>query len=373
MARAAVSKKLTTKVKTKAPKLTRTTIKSIDDKYYGPEPIDISVKGLTEALNWYNYMYEPEETRPWLFDYLKKHDYSKADVAAIRKLPKYRVSKTLCSVARILLNGNELPEKNMEYFTQGLADLINAGYLYKEEQEEEAVEKVVVSIQDRVKAKINLLLTECEEAIDQDPNLNIYDWLKGKEASTQAATAICEYYSKWVEDFTYVDPTYTRQQKKYNAEQLKRWTQFVSDCERYIGNKKVTKVRKPREKKQKSAVDQVKGLKYQKEFPQLKIVSVNPAEVVGCKQLWTYNTKARKVTRYDASGPNGIQVKGTTLTGFDVETSLTKSVRKPDTFIPSLLGAGKVTLRSIMQDLKTNETKPTGRINTDTILLRAIK
>jgi hypothetical protein len=135
----------------------------------------------------------------------------------------------------------------------------------------------------------------------------------------------------------------------------------------------VTKVRKPREKKQKSAVDVVKALKFQKEFPPLKIVSVNPAEIVGCKQLWAYNTKARKITRYDASGPSGIQVKGTTLTGFDVETSLTKSVRKPEAFIPSLLGAGKIMLRSIMQDLKTNESKPTGRINTDTVLLRVIK
>lgn len=372
MAKAAL-KKLTTKPKTKAPRLTRSTVKSIDDKYYGPEPIDISVKGFTEALNWYNYMYEQEETRPWLFEYLKKHNYSKADVAAIKKLPKYRVSKTLCSVARILLNGNELPEKNMTYFTNTLQELIAAGNQHIEQTEEVATEKNVISIQDRVKAKINLLLTDCEEALDADPNLNIYEWLKGKEASTQAATAICDYYSKWIKDFEYIDPSYTRQQKKHNAEQLKYWTQFVYDCERYIGNKKVTKVRKPREKKQKSAVDLVKSLKFQKEFPPLKIVSVNPAEIVGCKQLWTYNTKARKVTRYDASGPNGIQVKGTTLTGFDVETSSTKSVRKPDTFIPLLLGAGKVSLRSILQDLKTNETKPTGRINTDTVLLRVIK
>lgn len=373
MARAAVSKRLTTKAKPKAPRLTRSTVKSIDDKYYGPEPIDISVKGFTEALNWYNYMFEQEETRPWLFEYLKKHDYSKADVAAIRKLPKYKVTKTMCSVARILLNGNELPERNLQYFHDSLNTLIAAGHQYKEEHEEDTAERVVISIQDRVKAKANQLLTECEEAIDHNPDLNIYEWLKGKEASTQAATAICDYYSKWIKDFEYVDPTYTREQKKHNAIQLKRWTQFVYDCERYIGNKKVTKVRKPREKKQKSAVDQVKGLKFQKEFPPLKIVSVNPAEVIGSQQLWAYNTKTRKLTRYDAAGPNGIQVKGTTLTGFDVEKSLTKSLRKPDTVIPALLGAGKVTLRKFMDEIKTNETKPTGRINSDTILLRVIK
>ncbi len=373
MARAAVSKRLTTKPKPKAPRLARSTVKSIDDKYYGPEPIDISVKGFTEALNWYNYMFEQEETRPWLFEYLKKHDYSKTDVAAIKKLPKYRVTKTLCSVARILLNGNELPEANMGYFNNSLKELIDAGNQHIEQAEEVASEKNVISIQERIKAKSSQLLTDCEEALDADPNLNIYEWLKGKEASTQAANAIANYYSKWIKDFEYVDPSYTREQKKHNADQLKYWTQFIYDCGRYVGNKMVTKVRKPREKKQKSAVDVVKALKFQKEFPPLKIVSVNPAEIVGCKQLWAYNTKARKITRYDASGPSGIQVKGTTLTGFDVETSLTKSVRKPEAFIPSLLGAGKIMLRSIMQDLKTNESKPTGRINTDTVLLRVIK
>lgn len=373
MARAA-SKKLTTKPKTIRPKLPRSTMKTLDDKYYGSEPLDVSVKGLVHALNWYNYMYESDEVRPWLFDYLKKEGYTRADVAAIRRLPKYKIPKTLCSMSRILLNGNVLPEENMQYITGTINDLIAAGRLLKDETvDQDTEDKPVISIQDRVRAKNDQLLTDCEEALDADPLLNIYEWLKSKEATAQAATKICDYYSKWIKDFEVNDKLASREDKKRNAAQLKYWTQFVYDCERFIGNKKVTKVRKPRERKQKSAVDQVKSLKYQKEFPPLKIVSVNPAEIVGCKQLWTYNTKTKKLTRYDASGPNGIQVKGTTLTGFDVELSLTKSVRKPDGTIQSLLGAGKVALRKVMDDLKTNETKPTGRINTDTVLLRVIK
>lgn len=368
MARA---KQLIQKVRRPKP-ISRAVVKTIDDKYYGPEPTDISIKGFAEALNWYNYMYEPEETRPWLFDYLKKFEYSKSDVAAIRKLPKYKVTKTLCSVARILLNGNQLPEKNMEYFNNTLNELISAGHQQKEKLEDDTTEKVVVSIQDRVRAKANQLLTECEEAIDQDPRLNIYEWLKGKEANSQAATMIRDFYAKWLPDFE-EDEFDTRQQKKFRAEQKKYWEAFVADCDRYIGNKKVTKVRKPREKKQRSAIDLVKGLKFQKEFPPLKIVSVTPTDVIGSQQVWAYNTKTRKLTRYDASGPSGIQVKGTTLIGYDVETSLTKSLRKPDITIPSLLKAGKVLLRKFMDDIKTNPSIPSGRINTDTILLRVIR
>lgn len=370
MARA--PKKLTQKTKVQKPRISRAARVSLDDKYYGPEPIDISKKGFTDALNWYNYMFEQEETRDWLFEYLKKNDYAKSDIAAIRKLPKYKVTKTACSVARILLNGNQLPEKNLTYFRNTVQSLIEAGRLIKDEAKDEATEKPAISIQERTQAKINTLITECEEAIDQDPNLNIYQWLQGKEATAQAAAAIRDFYARWIDDFE-PDEYDTRTEKKRRAEQKAFWESFVADCDRYCGNKKVAKVRKPREKKQKSAVDLVKGLKYQKEFPQLKIVSVNPAEVIGCSQLWTYNTKYKKLTRYDAVGPSGIQVKGTTLIGYDVETSLTKSLRKPDITIQQLLSAGKVSLRKIMDELKTNETKPNGRINSDTVLLRVIK
>jgi hypothetical protein len=257
-----------------------------------------------------------------------------------------------------------------------MKQIIEGGYSVKEDTETataEANAKPELTIQERTQAKTRLLIAACEEAIDLDNRLNIYEWLQGKEATSQAATAIGDYYAKWISDFEYEDEFETRADKKVRLEKLKYWTQFVYDCERFVGNKKVAKVRKPREKKAKPAVDQVKNLKYQKEYPPLKIVSVNPTEIIGATQVWAYNTKYRKLTRYDASGPSGIQVKGASITSFDVEKSSTKSLRKPEATIQSLLGAGKIALRKIMDDVKTNESKPTGRINSDTILLRIIR
>lgn len=368
-------KKIIKAPKTVKVKKTRSQVKSIDDKYYGSEPITVNARDHSEyrdALNWYNYMYDNDQAREWLLEYMKKNSFERSQIACVRRVPKYRVITTTGWQARMMMNGNALSEQSMNFFNQKLDELFAIGSTIKEDSDVKA-DKPVVSIQERTQAKISQLITECEEAVDSDSSLNIYEWLKGKEATAQAATAICDYYSKWIADFEYVDEFATRTEKKANAEQLKYWNQFIYDCERYVGNKKVTKVRKPREKKTKSAVDQVAKLKYQKEFPSLKIVSVNPAEIIGSQQLWTYNTKYKKLTRYDASGPNGIQVKGTTLIGFDAETSLTKSLRKPDIAIQQLLGAGKVTLRKFLDDIKTNATKPNGRINSDTILLRAIK
>lgn len=373
MAKAAISKKLTTKPKINKPRLTRTAVKSIDDKYYGSEPIDISKKGFGDALNWYNYMFDLDGVRDWMFEYMKRNEYSKSDIAAVKRLPKHKITQTSCAIARIIMNGNTLDAGVVERFKNSINDYITQGNLIKEEVKASAEDKVVPTIQERTQHKIKMLLTDCEEAVDNDPELNIYEWLKGKEATVQAATAICDYYAKWIKDFEYEDEFETRADKKVRLEKLNYWTQFVYDCERFIGNKKVTKVRKPREKKVKSAVDQVSKVQFQKEFPPLKIVSVNPAEMIGANQVWTYNTKYKKLTRYDAVGPNGIQVKGTTLIGYDEEKSLTKSVRKPDVTIKQLLSAGKVALRNILTELKTNESKPTGRINTDTIILRVIK
>lgn len=372
MAKAAVSKRLTTKPKAVRPRLTRSAATSIDDKYYGPEPIDISKKGFGEALNWYNYMYEQEEVRDWMFEYMKRNEYTKSDIAAVKRLPKYKVTKTSCSIARIIMNGNVLDDVTVDRFKASIDEYITAGNLIKEAVKTTSAEKTQPTIQERTQFKIKQLITDCEEAIDNDPALNIYEWLKGKEATGQAANAIRDFYAKWIDDYQ-EDEFDTRTEKKRRAEQKKYWESFVADCDRYCGNKKATKIRKPREKKVKSAVDQVSKMKFQKEFPPLKIVSVNPAEIVGCKQLWTYNTKYKKLSRYDASGPSGIQVKGTTLIGFDVEMSSTKSLRKPDISLQSLLSAGKVALRTFMTDIKTNETKPNGRINTDTIILRVIK
>ena len=374
MARPTVSRRLTTKPKATKGRSSRTVTKSLDLKAYGPEPVEVTESNFMFALNWYNYMYEPDETREWLFDYVKKAGLSKQDMAALRRYPKNSISRTVCTLARILYNGNTLPSTTMQRFESDLSSIISKGHSMKPDvSQENVVVKPTLSIQERTQAKVQQLLSECEEAIDQDPQLNIYEWLKGKEATSQAATAICNHYSRWISDFEYEDEFELRTTKKVRLERLQYWTQFAHDCERYVGNKKVAKVRKPREKKTKPAIDQVKNLKYQKEFPPLKIASVNPTEIIGATQVWAYNTKYRKLTRYDASGPAGIQVKGASLTSFDVETSLTKSLRKPEATIQSLLGAGKIALRKIMDELKTNESKPTGRINTDTILLRIIR
>lgn len=362
------------KLKAKPKIKSRAVVKSIDDKNYGPEPI--VVENYRDALNWYNYMHDNEQAREWLLEYMKKSgSFDRTQISDVRRCPKHKVPTTLGWQSRMMLNGNKLSDESVKYFESRISDLIAAGKSMVQPAEV-AVSAPVVSIQDRVRSKADMLITMVEEELDNVMNgesFEIYSFLQKHEVTPQVAGYIRDYYLPMKEEAELDD----EQVKEAYGKKLKFWRNFyctlIADCDRFINNKKAVKIRKPREKKVKSAVDVVKNLKYQKEEPSLKIVSVHPAEIVGCNQLWVYNTKYKKLTQYNASGPAGIQVKGTTLIGYDTETSLSKGLRKPDISIQQLLSAGKVSLRKFMEELKTVSSAPNGRINEQTILLRVIK
>jgi hypothetical protein len=135
----------------------------------------------------------------------------------------------------------------------------------------------------------------------------------------------------------------------------------------------VKATRKPRKKKEKSPAQVVAKLNYKEKDDDFKIVSVNPQQIIGCDQLWVFNTKYRTLAVYNAMGPAGLNVKGSTLTGFDEKTSIVKKLRKPELQLKQLLEGGKVVLRKYMDTIKCKSKAGTGRINKETVLVRIVK
>jgi hypothetical protein len=137
----------------------------------------------------------------------------------------------------------------------------------------------------------------------------------------------------------------------------------------YAQVKKATKraaVRKPPQKEK-----LVAKLKYMKNDPITKLVSVSPVDIVGAQELWVYNTKTRKLGKYVAEGMGGaLGVKGTAITGFNESISVQKTLRKPEVQLKEFMSAGKIQLRKFLDDIKATDIKLNGRINTDTILLK---
>jgi hypothetical protein len=128
--------------------------------------------------------------------------------------------------------------------------------------------------------------------------------------------------------------------------------------------------RKPRAKKAVPAEKIVGKMKYKKSDEALKLVSINPADILHSKELWVYNTKSRKIGKYVASEFNELGVKGTTITGFDEAKSVMKTVRKPEEKLKEFKAAGKVQLRKFLDDINATEARMNGRINEEIILLK---
>ena len=87
-------------------------------------------------------------------------------------------------------------------------------------------------------------------------------------------------------------------------------------------------------------------------------------------ELWIYNTKSRKLGKYVAGSYQTLGVKGTTIVGFDEQKSTSKTLRKPEEKLKEFAKAGKVQLRKFLDEIRATETRLTGRINEDIVLLK---
>jgi hypothetical protein len=161
--------------------------------------------------------------------------------------------------------------------------------------------------------------------------------------------------------------------KHYKAADFKRHHAFIQSIldalDQYRSVKKATK--KARVKRAPNKEKVVSKLKYMKEQKTLKLVSINPVDIVGAQELWAYNTKTRKLYKYVAdslTGPLGI--KGTSITNFDTAKSVGKTLRKPEEKLKEFAKASKVQLRKFLDDIKATETLGNGRMNSDTVLLK---
>ena len=111
-------------------------------------------------------------------------------------------------------------------------------------------------------------------------------------------------------------------------------------------------------------------LKYKKADEPLKVEYINPADILGAKELWTYNTKSRKLGKYIASEFADLGVKGTSIINFDEHKSVQKTLRKPIDQLKEFKAAGKVALRKFLDDINAVDTKMNGRINEEIMLLK---
>jgi len=346
------------------------------------------------AMSWYRLESSGKELKPKVINWMSANGYTKEQIAEFKKTKDNRCGTTVGAIAACLLKG--MPPVRADFndgrssavwLGQSIAKIISEGKDDTDDSEEVEVKPTgpVVSIQDRVREASYKMTEEIETAIEAfqtdpeafDPKaFKVLNLLKAYQAKAAHARIIKDFYAKDLNELIEAASTKDEQLKEAYSHlskvQLRKITAFyqeiVSACEMLAQEAKVN--RKPKAKKAVPAEKIVGKLKYKKADEPLKLVSINPADILGAKELWTYNTKSRKLGKYVAEEFQDLGVKGTTITGFSEVKSVQKTLRKPADQIKEFKAAGKVVLRKFLEDINAVDTRMNGRINEDIILLK---
>jgi hypothetical protein len=216
------------------------------------------------------------------------------------------------------------------------------------------------------------------DAENFDPKaFKMLNMLKAVEAKAAHARIIKEFYSKDLAELEelasgngdeQLKEGYSHRSRKQIKNLIVFYQEIMAACTMLAQEAKVN--RAPRAKKAVPAEKIVAKLKYMKTNEPLKLVSINPTDIIGVGELWVYNTKNRKLGKYVAAEFNTLGVKGTTITGFDEFKSVCKTLRKPEEKLKEFKAAGKVQLRKFLDDINATDTKMNGRINEEIMLLK---
>jgi hypothetical protein len=242
----------------------------------------------------------------------------------------------------------------------------------------------VPTIQDRLNEKTADTIGELEGHYDEfirDPKYQFkpYDYLVANNVPQSQLSKYEELYQARFDElklaFEKSDEQITEGYSHYKATDFKRMFAFIdqilNDIIQYRGLKKLSK--KIRAPKSVSKEKVVSKLKYAKEDKVLRLISINPADIIGAQTLYCYDTKTRKLIVYHADSIQGpLNVKGTGIIGFDTAKSVSKTLRKPADTLKEFAKASKVELRKFMDNIKAVETKANGRINPNQVLLKVV-
>ena len=289
-----------------------------------------------------------------------------------------------------------MPENIKEHLVKRKEEWIKRGKSVVAEKKEKAkINKRVISIQDRMKMQVEHLCADWEYKLDclVEGSITVKDFEPYKDIVSYTPEIKAAHAKLIKDDFEpayqealeikeWSDPDIKEGYSHLTLKQRKDYLEFFEKintaCDTTIQTKATT--RKARKPKARSKDVIIKKLKYQINDSELGIASIHPTDIVNANELWIYNTKTRKLGVYHAINKDpknlarpgsGLMVKGTTIQDFDEETSLQKTLRKPKEQISNWTGKAKTKFAKSFEELTTTGIKMNGRINDNTIILKA--
>jgi hypothetical protein len=366
-----------------------------DEKYTGSEPVWDTERAekfdnetfdhcLRKSFYYYNYYYSQKDCKKHVVEWMQAQPtvFTKRDISAFIRSPDRSLSMTACSLIMAHRVGMPFRGRHIEFITDCINKSIELAEPEVVETAEEKPKAYVPTIQDRLNEKTSETIGELEGHYDEvikskDYKFKTYDFLVANNVPQSQLSKYVEVYQKRFDElklaYEKADEQVVEGYKHYKAADFKRIFVFLdsilNDIEQYRGVKKATKkLRAPRAVSKEKVVAK---LKYAKEDKALKIISINPVDILGANELWIYNSKTRKLGKYVADSLQGpLRVKGTSIEGYDEAKSVCKTLRKPIDQLKEFAKAGKIQLRKFLDEIKATETKLNGRINADIVLLK---
>jgi hypothetical protein len=370
--------------------------KDTDARHVGHEPVypDMSVQNawtaqdyqnaLARSLNWYSKTQDRKTSTEWLVNFLSRNPRHEKLVQAIKRSNTYFPTNIgyLVRAGRV---GLKLRYSTLKRIMQDLRaiDSTDATALAIEEAKTKAP---VPNIQDRLREKAQDCMGEIEGSYDDfilagckgEPNiigfLSQYNIQPAQiKMFQEQATSHCQEIESVLESS---DSQLIEGYKQFGKRELKAmlgfWQKTLEHLNSYGIIKKANKA--PRKKKPVTPEKAVSKLQFCREFADLKLKSIDATAILQAEELWVYNTKTRKLGIYVADSHAGkLSVKNSSIVGFSESQSQQKTLRKPELQLKEFSASGKPAAKKWFKAVKSVETRLTGRINADVILLKAFK
>ncbi len=386
-------------------------VAAVDFKFTGKEPSwtdaeSISIEDYNDrkskALLFYNYYLDSADMRPWVIDWMQSNGYDKSDVSAIKGLPPTAVVSTVGKLVRMLQRGMpdchpsaSISTSASKFIHDHLKDAIKDYHFLaaeKKSQGEEDDSKPKPAVKtplQRLEAKVNNeVIVHLEELLDKVaevesgdtptkmPYMDVSMLLRSAGIPAKGAKFVVDWLTTHHAEFkAAVDRTCPDAVEGYSYLRKPQLNRIVANFEKMIDgaatHSKVKSTRRPRVKRPKAADKQVARLKYCQEDDTYSLQSIDPISIPFSQRVYVFNTKYRQLSIYYSSTPSGFSVKGTSIKEFDPDKSITMTLRKPEDVLPLILSGTVRKIDNLLKTLKTKPRKANGRINNNTVLLKA--
>jgi hypothetical protein len=337
------------------------------------------------ALNWYNFIVDQKDCRAFLVDWFKG-DADK--LKALSQLSDKMLPRTYANSARIAMRGFPLTDEHKARIWEKVEERVSKKIVLIDD--EDTTSEPVVKVAKKPLVAMNFIVSdvddEIEKLINGEDTRNIAQILMPYRMSDKNYLDCVEKIEPILAEFAELVEVrrLPKSQLTDSQEQLlecyshlttmKSVKDIVKLLETYIGDLKKSyvskQVAKVRKKKPKDKSKLVQNLKFLVSDTALGVTSIEPINLLNCSEVWTFDTKTRKISKYYNPVSGSITVKGASLVGFDENFSNSRLLRKPETQVKEFSELKKNDLTKWYSAVKSKSGPVRARLTPTTLILK---